>query len=157
MFARIRVYLIMFAAFTAFAGVAYWYYQQSQAAIKQYAENQAKLESALVSQQQVTQQLLDDIEIMESVITTINDEFAKSRQRVRELEDKFNRSADGSSRDIGELAEEKPALVENVINRATAKTFRCVELLSGAVIKPEELDDEELANCIPSSNNTNGM
>ena len=55
MFTKLKVYIIMFAAFAMFAGVAYWYYQDSQAALKQYAENQAKLETSLTIQKSATE------------------------------------------------------------------------------------------------------
>ena len=147
-FKRFRVYLIMFAAFATFAGVAYWYYQDTQKALQTYAQNQATLETSLLLQRQATESLQRDIVVMQSTITQLNDAFAQSRQRVNELESKFNTSANGDARDIGELAEQKPALVERVINNGTRDVNRCIELLSGAVPTQEDYNNEELVDCI---------
>ena len=42
MLAKLKVYIIMFAAFALFAGAAYWYYMDTQKALRTYAENQGK-------------------------------------------------------------------------------------------------------------------
>ena len=147
-FKRFRVYLIMFAAFAAFAGVAYWYYQDTQKALQTYAQNQATLESSLQFQRQATESLQRDIVMMQSTITELNDAFSQSRERVNELEDKFNTSANGDARDIGEIAEKRPESVERVINKGTRDVNRCIELLSGATPIQEDYNNEELVDCI---------
>lgn len=137
----------MFAALSAFAGVAYWYYQDTQSAIRQYEINQVQLETALKSQRLVTTQLQENIRVMQEIIGDLNEEFSVSRERVATLESKFNQSANGTSRDFGALAASKPDSIQRIINNGTLESFRCIELLSGAAIKPEELDNENLVNC----------
>ena len=147
-FKRFRVYLIMFAAFATFAGVAYWYYQDTQKALQAYAQNQATLETSLQLQRQATESLQRDIVVMQSTITELNDAFAQSRQRVNELENKFNTSANGDARDLGAIAEQKPALIQRVINNGTKEAGRCIELLSVATPTEEDYNNEELVDCI---------
>ena len=147
-FKRFRVYLIMFAAFAAFAGVAYWYYQDTQKALQTYAQNQATLESSLQFQRQATESLQRDIVIMQSTITELNNAFSQSRERVNELENKFNTSANGNARDIGEIAEKRPESVERLVNSATRDVNRCIELLSGTIPTEEDYNNEELVDCI---------
>ena len=147
-FKRFRVYLIMFSAFAAFAGVAYWYYQDTQKALQTYAQNQATLESSLQFQRQATESLQRDIVIMQSTITELNNAFSQSRERVNELENKFNTSANGNARDIGEIAEKRPESVERLVNSATRDVNRCIELLSGTIPTEEDYNNEELVDCI---------
>ena len=147
-FKRFRVYLIMFAAFAAFAGVAYWYYQDTQKALQTYAQNQATLESSLQFQRQATESLQRDIVIMQSTITELNNAFSQSRERVNELESKFNTSANGDARDIGEIAEKRPESVERLVNGAARDVNRCIELLSGALPTQGDYNNEELVDCI---------
>jgi cell division protein FtsX len=64
---RFRVYIIMIALFSAILGIFYWYYQDSQKALKQYAENQSKLEVALQTQIQVTEKLQQDLILMQQL------------------------------------------------------------------------------------------
>ena len=121
----------MFAAFAMFAGVAYWYYQDSQAALKQYAENQAKLETSLTIQKSATESLQKSLKVMSETLTQLNEDFAESRQKTIELETMFNQDKQGNKRDFGELTIEAPDYIEGQINKGSDEVFRCVELLSG--------------------------
>lgn len=154
MFGRLKVYLIMFAAFAAFAGVAYWYYLDTQKALRQYAENQATLEAALTSQKAATDALLRDIQVMNQTLVTLNDDFTASRNRVKTLEALLQRGTDGRDLDIGERAAEDPAFIEEEINIGTREIFNCLEILSG-MVRPNEQDPKYI-NCINVINN-NGM
>ena len=130
MFSRLRVYLIMFAAFAAFAGVAYWYYQDTQAALRQYAENQAKLETALATQTEAFEQLQRDMVLMQQTQEKLQEEFVRSRQLIKSLETLFNEDAEGDDRDFGDLAAENPELVTEELNTGTQEVFECFEQLS---------------------------
>ena len=155
MFGRLKVYLIMFAAFAMFAGMAYWYYQDTQKALQTYAENQAKLQISLSTQKQATDSLQNNIKVMTETIRTLNDAFAESRENVKTLERQFNQSKDGSERDFGKLAIEKPAAIERAINKGTGEVFRCIELLSGQPPKTGETDDKEYIDCLNTDISTN--
>lgn len=142
---KLKVYLITFAAFAAFSGVAYWYYRDSQAAIIQYAENQARLEEALRSQQSATMSLKRDIAIMGTTLNTLNDDFTASRQRVQDLESLLQRGTDGRYLNVGERAIEDPEYIENEINIGTNEVFSCFEILSG---NNTDENDPKYINCI---------
>ena len=142
---KLKVYLIMFAAFSVFAGVAYWYYQDSQAALKQYADNQARLEEALQSQKSATASLKRDILVMGTTLNTLNDDFTASRQRVQDLESLLQRGTDGRSLNVGERAIEDPDYIEKEINIGTNEVFSCFEILSG---NDTDENDPKYINCI---------
>lgn len=157
MLGRIRVYLIMFAAFAAFAGVAYWYYKDTQAALQQYAINQANLETSLTLQRSATESLKQDITRMSNTLVQLNADFAQSRAQVTELENKFNQSSNGDDRDFGVLAARKPALVEKIVNTATQDVLRCFELLSGDSAQQGEATNEKFSSCIASATDASSM
>ena len=146
----------MFAAFAMFAGVAYWYYQDSQAALKQYAENQAKLETSLTIQKSATESLQKSLKVMSETLTQLNEDFAESRQKTKELETMFNQDKQGNKRDFGELTE-APGYIEGQINKGSDEVFRCVELLSGQEAREGEADDKEFIDCIGSNNDANSL
>jgi len=147
----------MFAAFAMFAGVAYWYYQDSQAALKQYAENQAKLETSLTIQKSATESLQKSLKVMSETLTQLNEDFAESRQKTKELETMFNQDKQGNKRDFGELTIEAPGYIEGQINKGSDEVFRCVELLSGQEAREGEADDKEFIDCIGSNNDANSL
>ena len=129
-FGRLKVYFIMFAAFAVFAGVAYWYYQNTQKQIIAYAKNQATLETSIELQKQTTLALQNDLKKANEALVTLTDEFAESRRNVKELETIFNQSKDGTKRDFGEESIKNPEYVQGEINKGSNQVFRCFELFS---------------------------
>ena len=57
---------------------------------------------------------------------------------MQALKDRFNTSANGSSRDLGDLAIAKPVLIERAVNNGTKNALRCVEIASGAPLTEQE-------------------
>jgi len=157
MFTKLKVYIIMFAAFAMFAGLAYWYYQDTQRAMKQYAENQAKLETSLTIQKSATESLQNSLKVMSETLTQLNEDFAESRQKTKELETMFNQDKQGNKRDFGELTIEAPDYIEGQINKGSDEVFRCVELLSGQEAREGEADDKEFIDCISRNDDANSM
>lgn len=153
---KLKIYVIMFSCFAVFAGIAYWYYKDSQAALAVAAENQARLEQALRTEQNTIESLKRDILQLSNSIAKLNKDFASSRELVRELELKFSQDGQGNKRDFGELARKKPKLVEQAVNQGTQEVFRCLEILSGANIEESE-NEQEYINCLSDSTNSDRM
>lgn len=154
---KARLYLIAGAAVSALALAAYVYYTDTQNRLQMFASNQKVLEISVDQQRETITEMTEDIQRLLATIANLNQDFADSRETVRELERKFNQSANGSERDFGKLAAEKPALVEKIVNSGTQDVFRCFELLSGDPADLEELDNEELIDCINNVSTTDGM
>ncbi len=138
MFAKIKVYLIMFAAFAAFAGVAYWYYMDTQKALRTYAENQGKLEGAIAIQAEANQALAEDLQNMQKAFNTLTVEFEAARKQVEDVEKLFVQGTDGRDMSVGERAVEDPEYIEKVLNKGTTELFRCFEILTGAEVGDED-------------------
>ena len=159
MFARLKVYIIMFAAFAAFAGVAYWYYMDTQKALRQYAENQGKLEGAIQQQKQANEAMLRDVKKMQSALTDLNTAFEESRKSVENITGLLKSGTDGRDMSVGERAVENPEArlyIEDSVNTGTAELFRCFEILSGA--QPGDADaNAKYIKCVDSSNDTDGV
>lgn len=149
---RFRVYIIMIALFSAILGIFYWYYQDSQKALKQYAENQSKLETALQSQIAATEKLKQDIVLMQKLQQELQTKFDQSRDLTKSLELLFNKDADGNIRDFGELSSKNPDLVTEELNRGTREVFECFELLSNGENNNGGKDDKTYIDCFPDSN-----
>ena len=65
--------------------------------------------------------------------------YFKLNEEYNNLSDKFNKTnANGSKRDFGNLALKKPALIENIVNKATNDVFRCFEVASGSQVNDED-------------------
>ena len=114
------------------AGAFYWYYNDTQERMEILNENNAKLEVAVQTSEAAVEQLQVDFQRASEELNKVNKEFSDIRRQNRTLSDKLGRH------DLGNLAENKPGLVERIITGASTKAGRCFELLSGA-----ELTDKE--------------
>ena len=114
------------------AGAFYWYYNDTQERMAILNENNAKLEVAVQTSEAAVEQLQVDFQRASEELNKVNKEFSDIRRQNRTLRDKWGRH------DLGNLAENKPGLVERSSTGASTKAGRCFELLSGA-----ELTDKE--------------
>ena len=58
------------------------------------------------------------------------------REDLQALDKRFNKG----NRDIGDLAVKKPKLIEKIINKASERAKRCVEIASGSPLTEQELN-----------------
>ena len=88
----------------------------------------SNLEKALQSQKEDFNKIIEANKQMNILINNLKDD-------LENLDKRFNKNG----RDIGKLATKKPGLVEDVINRATDRAKRCVEIASGSPLTEQEL------------------
>ena len=123
---------IMGMLMIALASSFYWYYNDSQKRMAIMIENQAKMEIAVKTSEEAVQSLRQNIASVNAELTRVNTEFSAAREQNRQLASRL------AEHEIGQLAVQKPALVQRVINGASTKAMRCFELLSGAELTEAE-------------------
>lgn len=139
MFGQLKLILIGITLLGATGGVAYVYKLKADNAILK--ENQIKLEEAVNEQQQVIAQQKQDFESILQANKELNELNASLDKEVKALDDKFNKTnASGKKRDIGDLANAKPKLIEKIINRATDNANRCIEIAMGSPLTEKEIN-----------------
>ena len=144
---RLALILIILAS----AGGGYWYVQKLQKDNAILKSNQVKLETAVAESNQVIEQQSKDLKKIRSTL-----------KEVEELNSKLQADKDSLNKrlgkhDIGNLAENKPGLVEKIINKASDSAARCVEIASGSPLTEEELNgapNRECPSFWPSDNTT---
>ena len=138
--------LAIFMALLAGAGGAFFYVQNLQATVDLLEANNAKLEAAVDEQKQVIEQQAKDTKAIAFAHKNQMALNAKLDASINDLRAKFHKvNASGKKRDIGSLAEQKPALMAKVINRGTknamrctANTMRCMEITMGSPLTEQE-------------------
>ena len=131
--------LAIFMALLAGAGGVFFYVQNLQATVDLLEANNAKLEAAVDEQKQVIEQQAKDTKAIAFAHKNQMALNAKLDASINDLRQKFHKvNASGKKRDIGSLAEQKPALMEKVINRGTANTMRCMEITMGSPLTEKE-------------------
>lgn len=107
-----------------------------------FKKNEAKFEMALKTQKQTIINIRKDVKKIQEKHANFVEEKKKASIRLSSLEDKFNKiKPNGEKRDIGKIANKKPNLFNNIINRATKNSLRCLELATGSPFNEKELKE----------------
>ena len=139
MFSSLKIGLVL--VLLAGAGGGYLYVQKLQKDNATLKANQIKLESAVEDQKAVIESQAEDFKKIRSTLTKIEEENAKLQKDKQDLSKRLGKH------DIGNLAENKPGLVERIINGASKSAARCVEIASGSPLTEEELNGTPNREC----------
>ena len=139
MISSLKIGLVLFML--AGAGGGYLYINKLQKDNATLKSNQIKLESAVEDQKAVIESQAEDFKKIRSTLTKLEEENAKL------LKDKQDLAKRLGKHDIGNLAENKPGLVERIINGASKSAARCVEIASGSPLTEEELNGTPNREC----------
>lgn len=101
--------------------------------------NNLKLEQSVESQKEVIAQAKADFESQKKITANLDAQNKALQAEFQALDKRFNKiNGQGEVRDIGKLADERPKSVERVINGATVKAMRCVEIAMGSPLTEKE-------------------
>jgi len=132
MFGSAKLLMIGIVATALMGGVAYTYKLKADNEVLK--ANAVKLESAIGEQKQLIEnQKKDFAEIMETN-KQMNLLINNLKKDIEALDKRFNKK----DRDIGKLAIEKSKVIERIINKASDKAARCMEIASGSPLTEEE-------------------
>jgi len=123
------------------AGGGYLYVQKLQKDNATLKSNQIKLESAVEDQKAVIESQAEDFKKIRNTLDKLEIEKAKLEKDKQDLSKRLGKH------DIGNLAENKPGLVERIINGASSSASRCVEIASGSPLTEEELNGTPNREC----------
>ena len=139
MFTSLKIGLVL--VMMAGAGGGYLYINKLQKDNATLKSNQIKLESAVEDQKAVIESQAEDFKKIRSTLTKLEEENAKLQKDKQDLSKRLGKH------DIGNLAENKPKLVEKIINGASKSAARCVEIASGSPLTEEELNGTPNREC----------
>ena len=139
MFSSLKIGLVL--VMLAGAGGGYLYVQKLQKDNATLKSNQIKLENAVEEQKLVIESQAEDFKKIRSTLTKLEEENAKLQKDKQDLSKRLGKH------DIGNLAENKPGLVERIINGASKSAARCVEIASGSPLTEEELNGTPNREC----------
>ncbi len=98
--------------------------------------NAIKMEMAYEVQEKTIAKQKEDFEAILEANKQMNILVQNLREDLQNLDKRFNKN----NRDIGKLAIKKPGLVEPIINGASERAKRCVEIASGSPLTEAELN-----------------
>ena len=134
MFGQLRmIFTLLIIAGIAGAGIYVMKLRADNAILK---VNQIQLEASLESQAKVLAQQKEDFTEILEANKEMNKLVKNLQQDLRSLDKRFTKK----DRDVGKIAEKKPSLVEKIINSASERAKRCVEIASGAPLTEAEIN-----------------
>jgi len=137
----LQIKIILALVLLAGAGGGYLYVNKLQKDNAILKTNQVKLETAVAESNQVIEQQSKDLKKIRSTLKEIDEQNAKLKADRDALNNRLGKH------DIGNLAENKPGLVEKIINKASDSAARCVEIASGSPLTEEELNGTPNREC----------
>lgn len=134
---KIAIVLMMLAG----AGGGFIYVRNLQADLATSEANNLKLEESVADQKAVIAQQANDFKSILAANKALDEQNKILSKEFKALDQRFNKiNGQGEVRDIGKLAEERPKSVERVINGATTKAMRCVEIAMGSLLTEKEIN-----------------
>ena len=134
MFGSVRV-IIMAVVFIGISGVGVYVMKlRSDNAI--LVANQIQLELSVESQKQVIAKQKEDFGKILEANKKMNTLVNNLQKDINALDKRFNKGA----RDFGKLANEKPKLVEKLVNRGSERAGRCIEIAGGSPLTEKEIN-----------------
>ena len=137
----LQIKIILALVLLAGAGGGYLYVTKLQKDNAILKTNQVKLETAVAESNQVIEQQTKDLKKIRSTLKEIDEQNAKLKADRDALNNRLGKH------DIGNLAENKPGLVEKIINKASDSAARCMEIASGSSLTEEELNGTPNREC----------
>ena len=123
------------------AGGGYIYVKNLKADLATSEANNAKLEQSVNDQKAVIEQQKKDFTAILAANKALEEKNAILNKEFKALDERFNKiNGKGEVRDIGKLAEERASSVERVVNSATKKAMRCVEIAMGSPLTEKEIN-----------------
>jgi len=123
----------------ATAGGGFLHYKNVKADLETAKANNIKLEQGIAEQQAVINQQKQDFEQILAANKKLEETNRTLQAEFKALDERFNKiNAQGEVRDIGKLAIERDRAIERVINNASAKAMRCVEIAMGSPLTEAE-------------------
>ena len=98
--------------------------------------NQIKLEEAVSSQKALIAKQQEDFKEILKANKKFNELVNALKKDIDDLDNRFNKGG----RDFGKLAIEKTETIQRIINGASDKVLRCVEIAGGAPLTEEEIN-----------------
>ena len=147
----LQIKIILALVLLAGAGGGYLYVTKLQKDNAILKNNQVKLETAVAESNQVIEQQTKDLKQIRNTLKKVEELNAKLEKDRNALNNRLGKH------DIGNLAENKPGLVEKIINKASDSAARCMEIASGSPLTEEELNgtpNRECPSFWPDSNTT---
>lgn len=131
---KIAIAAILFSVISG----GYFYIQSLRSDLKTAAEVRARLEDNIRAKDAAMEQTRRDLENMNRIQNDLNTRLRAAETASSDLARRFNVDRSGNERNLGRIAGERPAAVQDRINRGTVEALRCNEIITGSPLTEDE-------------------
>lgn len=114
--------------------LVYTMYNDYQEKMNKLIQDNVIYKNAAEQNETAYNKILEDIDLLLTEQSRVN----ADQQKINEISNKLLETL--RRHDMGQLAQAKPKLVENIVNNATNDVNRCVEILSGSPLTMGEIN-----------------
>jgi type II secretory pathway pseudopilin PulG len=136
MFGTVRIVAILIIVLVVVGSLWYVTSMREQLAISK--QSNEKLNQAVMVQQDLIKQVKKDVGLIQNANKALSNTIQAQNKDLNSLQSRLNTNADGSSRDLGQLAITNTKSIERAVNRGSQNAVRCLEIASGAPLTVEE-------------------
>lgn len=127
-------YVLIIAIVGSLTGTGYYIYNSTLNTITTLTSENTQLRNAADQNRQELDRILEDVRQIATESENVSDEFQRANLVVTELRRLLR------EHNLGELAVERPQMIENRVNSATQDLNRCFEIMSGSPLTTEEIN-----------------
>jgi Tfp pilus assembly protein PilO len=124
---------VLILVIAAMGGLGYWYYNDTQERMAILNENNAKLETAVATNEEALKAQKEAFEAMARENEKLRTDFDAIKKRNDRLQEKLSRH------DIGNLGVARPESTGKVLSTQSNNALRCFEIATGSPLTQEEL------------------
>lgn len=133
MFGQLKlIFTVILIAGISGAGIYVMKLRADNATLK---ANQIKLEQSVESQKKLLQKQKEDFQAILKANKELNKLIGALKKDIDDLDKRFTKK----NRDIGKLAIDRTKAIERIVNKATDKAARCIEIASGSPLTEKEI------------------
>jgi len=114
-------------------GSGYVYVSNMQASLSVALQDNSTLMDSVSSQKHTIESMGVDMSDIRTTNRALTNRVSSLRTELSTLNERFRVSANGTSRDFGDIARAKPVLIQRIINRATIAVNNCIEQATNGV------------------------
>jgi hypothetical protein len=134
-----KVKLIMMLVMLGVVGGGFMYVKNLQANLAISKANAEKLEGGIEEQKKLMAQQVEDNNANIKALKDQTALYEKERKENEFRKQRFKKTnADGQTRDLGDLANSRPATVTRILNNDFNNQIRCNEIAQGSPLSEEE-------------------
>lgn len=144
--ASLKAYVIGFGAVLGFIAVLLWRVTDLSTEVGTLQQQNTQLEAAVDVQDKLITDVMTKSDEIKQAHNELSSVVIEQSNDVQDLRDRLTRSANSDKRSLEKLAAAEPAMLEKIINRASQRALRCLEIASGDALRDGDFNNPECPN-----------